>query len=96
MRREVGFFTARGGTIGWLVNQDAVAAVDTQFPDTAKLFLDGLPGRTGRKLAVLVNSHHHGDHTGGNGVFKPETKSIVAHANVPSAPAILSGNVISS
>jgi glyoxylase-like metal-dependent hydrolase (beta-lactamase superfamily II) len=83
LRRDVGYFTARGGTIGWLVNKDAIAAVDTQFPDTAKLFLDGLPGRNGRKLDVLVNSHHHGDHTGGNGVFKPETKMIVAHANVP-------------
>lgn len=83
LRRDVGYFTARGGTIGWLVNQEAVAAIDTQFPDTAKLFLDGLPGRRGRKLDVLVNTHHHGDHTGGNGVFKPETRMIVAHANVP-------------
>jgi cyclase len=83
LRREVGYFTARGGTIGWLVNKDAIAAVDTQFPDTAKLFLDGLPGRSGRQLDVLVNTHHHGDHTGGNGVFKPATKMIVAHANVP-------------
>jgi cyclase len=83
LRREVGCFTARGGTIGWLVNKDALAAVDTQFPETAKLFLEGLPGRSGRKLDVLVNSHHHGDHTGGNGVFKPESKMIVAHANVP-------------
>ena len=79
----MGCFTARGGTIGWLSNKDALAAVDTQFPDTAPLFLKGLPGRGDRKLDVLVNSHHHGDHTGGNGVFKPETKMIVAHANVP-------------
>jgi cyclase len=83
VRRDVGYFTLRGGTIGWLVNKDALAAVDTQFPDTAPVFLSGLPGRSGRKLDVLVNSHHHGDHTGGNGVFKPETKMIVAHANVP-------------
>jgi cyclase len=83
IRRDVGYFTAQGGTIGWCVNKDALAAVDTQFPHTAPLFLSGLPGRSGRKLDVLVNSHHHGDHTGGNGVFKPETKIIVAHANVP-------------
>ncbi|MBM3202871.1 MBL fold metallo-hydrolase, partial [Candidatus Woesearchaeota archaeon] len=83
LRREVGFFTARGGTIGWLVNATAMAAVDTQFPETARLFLEGLPGRRGRKLDVLINSHHHGDHTGGNGVFRPETRAIVAHTNVP-------------
>ncbi|MBL9198973.1 MAG: MBL fold metallo-hydrolase [Opitutaceae bacterium] len=83
LRREVGIFTARGGSIGYLVNKDAIAAVDTQFADTAPLFLNGLPGRAGRKLDVLVNSHHHGDHTGGNQVFQPQTKKIVAHANVP-------------
>jgi len=83
LRRDVGLFTARGGTIGWLANQDALAAIDTQFPDTAAMFLSGLPGRGGRKLDLLINTHHHGDHTGGNGVFKPATKKIVAHANVP-------------
>src|SRR5262245_9195703 len=71
LRRDVGYFTARGGTIGWLVNKDALVAVDTQFFDTAPLFLKDLPGRSGRKLDVVVNTHHHGDHTGGNGVFKP-------------------------
>ena len=83
LRRDVGVFSARGGSIGYLAAKDGLAAVDTQFADTAKLFLDGLPGRGGRSLDVLVNSHHHGDHTGGNGVFKPATKKIVAHANVP-------------
>ena len=83
LRRDVGLFTARGGTIGWLANKDALAAIDAQFPDTAAMFLSGLPGRGGRKLDLLINTHHHGDHTGGNGVFKPETKKIVAHANVP-------------
>lgn len=83
IRRDVGYFTARGGTIGWLVNKDAVAAIDTQFPDTARLFLEGLPGRNARQFDVVVNTHHHGDHTGGNGVLKPHARMIVGHANVP-------------
>jgi cyclase len=83
LRRDVGIFNGRGGTIGWLSNRDALLAIDTQFPDTAKLFLAGLPGRGERTLDVVINTHHHGDHTGGNGVLKPATKSIVAHANVP-------------
>lgn len=83
LRRNVGVFTARGGSIGWLSNADAVAAVDTQFPDTAEIFLRDLPGRNGRTLDVVVNTHHHGDHTGGNVTLRPATKSIVAHANVP-------------
>ena len=83
LRRNVGYFTGRGGSIGWLVNPAAVMAVDTQFPETAAIFLRDLPGREARKLDAVINTHHHGDHTGGNGNFRPETKTIVAHANVP-------------
>ena len=95
LRRNVGYFTCRGGTIGSLVNADGVAAVDSQFPEPAKLFLDGLPDRKGRKLDLLINSHHHGDHTSGNKVFQPETKMIVAQENVPAlqkAAAAVNGN----
>jgi glyoxylase-like metal-dependent hydrolase (beta-lactamase superfamily II) len=83
LRNGAGYFTGRGGTIGWLATKDALVAVDTQFPDTAAIFLDGLPGRENRKLDVTLNTHHHADHTSGNPIFKPSSKEIVAHANVP-------------
>src|SRR5262245_55177673 len=80
LRRNVGTFTARGGTIAYLINPGGVAVVDTQFPDTAKMCLDGLKTRaSNRGLDFVVNTHHHGDHTGGNGVFRDATKKIVAH-----------------
>ncbi len=102
LRRGVGYFTARGGTIGWLVSKSALAAVDTQFPDTAKLFLDGLPERGGRPFDLLFNTHHHGDHTAGNLTFKqtgavPAETTIVAHKNVPDlqrAAATTGGNTL--
>ncbi len=83
LRRHTGIFTGRGGTIGWLANAEALLVVDTQFPDTAALCLAGLPGRDGRRLDAVLNTHHHGDHTSGNGIFKAAAKTIVAHANVP-------------
>lgn len=83
LRRNVGLFTARGGTIGWLASPDALAVVDTQFADTAALCLTGLPGRASRTIDVVINTHHHSDHTSGNGVFKPVAKTIVAQTNVP-------------
>ena len=84
VRRNVGIFTARGGTIGWLINKDAVLVVDTQYADTAKLCIDGLKGKTGgRTIDLVFNTHHHADHTGGNGVFKAEAKKLVAQARVP-------------
>lgn len=84
IRRNVGYFTGRGGTIGWLVNKDAVIVVDTQYADTATACVDGLKERSsGRVIDLVFNTHHHGDHTGGNGVFKDAAKKMVAQARVP-------------
>jgi glyoxylase-like metal-dependent hydrolase (beta-lactamase superfamily II) len=83
LRRNVGMFTARGGAIGWLNNSAGLAAVDTQFADTAARFLAEFPGRNDRMFDVLINSHHHGDHTGGNAVLRPVSRLHVGHANVP-------------
>ena len=84
VRRNVGVFTMRGGTIGWLVNRDAVAVVDTQFPDTAAACVDGLKQKaSNRGIHTVFNTHHHGDHTGGNAVFRGAAKRIVSHQNVP-------------
>jgi glyoxylase-like metal-dependent hydrolase (beta-lactamase superfamily II) len=83
LRRDVGVFTGRGGTIGYLASREALVVVDTQFPDTALLCLQGLPGISGRTIDATINTHHHLDHTGGNVVFKPSSKVLVAQANVP-------------
>lgn len=84
IRRNVGYFTGRGGAIGWLVNEDAVVAVDTQYPNTAQICVDALKQRSGgRQIDLTFITHHHGDHTGGNGIFLPASKKMVAHARVP-------------
>ncbi len=84
VRRNVGIFTMRGGTIGWLLNKDAVLVVDTQYADTAKTCLDGLKQKTsGRPIDLVINTHHHADHTGGNGVFRAEAMKLIAQARVP-------------
>jgi glyoxylase-like metal-dependent hydrolase (beta-lactamase superfamily II) len=80
VRRNVGTFTMRGGTVGWLVNPRGVAVVDTQFPAEARVLLAGLQERSrNRGVDVLLNTHHHGDHTGGNGVFRGAARRVVAH-----------------
>lgn len=84
VRRNVGIFTARGGTIAYLINPGGIVIVDTQFPDTAKLCVEGLKTRAAnRPFDYVVNTHHHGDHTGGNAVFRESAKQLVAHDNVP-------------
>jgi glyoxylase-like metal-dependent hydrolase (beta-lactamase superfamily II) len=83
VRGNYGTFTARGGTIGWWVTPDAVVVIDSQFEDTAQMFLDGLRTRTQRKIDLLINTHHHRDHTTGNRILRPAVTKIVAHANEP-------------
>ena len=86
LREDVGYFSSTGqaGTIGWLVNREAVVVVDSQMTETAGVCLAGIKERANnRMIDVLFNTHHHDDHTGGNPVFRPATKKIVAHENVP-------------
>ena len=80
IRRNVGFYLGRGGTIGYLIDKGAVVVVDSQYPDSAKACLDGLNERSkNRGVDLLINTHHHGDHTQGNIAFKGVAKRIVAH-----------------
>jgi len=83
IRRNTGFYTNRGGVIGWMVNRDASVVVDSQFADTAVDCLAGIREKRDNMIDALINTHHHGDHTGGNGVFRAHTRRIVAHDNVP-------------
>lgn len=77
IRRNVGIFTGRGGTIGWLATPDGAIAVDAQFPDTAKTCVEGLQQKSPKGIQMLINTHYHADHTGGNPAFRPVVKSIV-------------------
>ncbi len=80
LRRNVGVFTANGGAVGFLVDAKGVAVVDTQFANTAPLLIAGLNGRSkSRPVDRLINTHHHGDHTGGNIAFKGIAAKVVAH-----------------
>lgn len=83
LRRNTGIYTNRGGTIGWLINPSGTAVIDAQFPDTAGDCVNGIRERREGRIDLLVNTHHHGDHTGGNGVFRPVTDKIVSHSEVP-------------
>ena len=78
---NVGVFTDRGGTIGWLMSDDALVVVDTQFPNSAEKLIEVIKEKTDRKLDILLNTHHHGDHSGGNIAFKEMVNKVVAHKN---------------
>lgn len=81
LRNNVGIYTERGGTIGWYLSEDGVIVVDTQFPEQSKNFIQKVRETTDRKIDLLINTHHHGDHSGGNIAFKGMVNTHVAHKN---------------
>lgn len=83
LRNGVGIFTMQGGTIGWFTTDDAIVAIDSQYPDPAGNFVNGISNFGSGPQKVLFNTHHHGDHTGGNPVFKENGYDIIGHENVP-------------
>jgi cyclase len=97
IRRHIGYFTMRGGTIGYLASPRVV--VDSQFPAEATALINGLNERSGNiPVDYLINTHHHGDHTAGNISFKGLAKKVVAQTtaaehmrNVPGAPPPAAG-----
>lgn len=81
LRRGVGIFNGQGGTIGWLANDGGILVIDSQNPAMAAACIEGLGAGAPRSIDFLVNTHHHGDHVGGNQTFQPVVGSIVAHDN---------------
>jgi cyclase len=81
LRNDVGIFTEQGGTIAWLSNNSGMVVVDTQFVDPATHLIAELKKISSRPLNYLINTHHHGDHTGGNLAFKGFAEKVVGHAN---------------
>lgn len=81
LRNDVGIFTERGGTIAFLLNKKGIVVVDSQFPDQSKHLIDELKKRSDKPFKLLINTHHHGDHSGGNISFKGIVEHVLAHAN---------------
>jgi glyoxylase-like metal-dependent hydrolase (beta-lactamase superfamily II) len=72
-----------GGNIAASVGDDGIAIVDDQFAPLAGKIRAALKDMTGKDAPVrfVINTHHHGDHTGGNANFSG-TSTIIAQDNV--------------
>lgn len=70
-----------GGNIGVSVGADGILIVDDQFAPLADKIRASLKTLGEGKLRFILNTHWHGDHTGGNVAFGPEA-TIIAHDNV--------------
>ncbi len=78
---NIGIFTEKGGTILFMISKEGTVVVDTQFPDTASHLVEEIKKKTEQPFRLVINTHHHGDHTSGNILFKDIVPHILAHAN---------------
>lgn len=72
----------RGGNIGVSIGEDGVVLVDDQYAPMAPRNLEALRTVTDKPLRFVLNTHWHGDHTGGNEAMAGEGALIIAHDNV--------------
>jgi cyclase len=71
-----------GGNVTVAVGDDGVIMVDDQFAPMHDKLKAAIAAVTPQPIRYLVNTHLHGDHTGGNALFAADGATIVAHENL--------------
>jgi cyclase len=59
-----------GGNSGILITDSAVIVIDTKMSNPAKELYKLVKEKAGKKKIVVINTHYHGDHLGGNNLYK--------------------------
>ena len=72
----------QGGNIAAHVGKDGTYIIDDQFAKLAPKIKAALKNLNPNAPEFVINTHHHGDHTGGNEVFAQSGAHVIAHHNV--------------
>jgi cyclase len=72
----------QGGNITIAVGSDAIIMVDSQFAPLSDKIKAAIKAISPLPVKYLVNTHFHGDHTGGNANFARDGAIVVAHDNI--------------
>jgi glyoxylase-like metal-dependent hydrolase (beta-lactamase superfamily II) len=76
--------TGRGGNIGLSVGEDGAFVIDDQYAPLTEKILAAIGTVTDEPVRFVLNTHWHGDHTGGNENLGEAGALLVAHENVRS------------
>lgn len=75
--------TGRGGNIGLVVTEDGAFLIDDQYAPLTDRIVEAVRSVTEQPIKFVLNTHWHGDHTGGNENLAEEQGTlVVAHDNV--------------
>src|SRR5579864_8212728 len=72
---------ADAGNIGASIGEDGIVIVDDQYAPLADKIRSALKSITDKPVRFVINTHYHGDHTGGNALFQKDAP-IIAQDNV--------------
>lgn len=73
-----------GGNIGVSIGDDGVYMIDDKFARFGQEIIDVVGTLTDKPITYVLNTHHHGDHSGANAEMKAVGATVVAHDNVRS------------
>jgi len=77
--------TGIAGNLALLTGNDGVVMIDDQLPNTGSVIEGAVVEIAGEGAPrFIVNTHWHGDHTGGNAHFADQGTTIAAHHNIRS------------
>ncbi len=79
---NVSMLIGRGGNIGVSVGEDGAFLIDDQFAPLTDKILAAVARLTDQPVRFVLNTHWHGDHTGGNENMGEAGAIVVAHENV--------------
>ncbi|MEP4053109.1 MAG: MBL fold metallo-hydrolase [Litorimonas sp.] len=71
-----------GGNIGVSIGADGVYMIDDKFARFGQEIIDVVGTLTNKPITYVLNTHHHGDHSGANVEMKAVGATVVAHDNV--------------
>ena len=71
-----------GGNMGLSIGKDGALLIDDQFAPLSAKIVSAVGKLTDKPIRFVLNTHWHGDHTGGNANLGKAGAVIVAHENV--------------
>jgi len=79
---NIHMLVGKGGNVGVFVGKDGTFVIDDQFAPLSEKLMAEIKNIGGNTPKFLLNTHFHGDHSGGNENFGKKGAMIVSHLNV--------------
>ena len=80
--KQIYMITGKGGNIGLFIGDDGTFLIDDQFAPLTEKIVGAVESVGGQSPKFLINTHYHGDHTGGNENLGKGGTLIFSHHNV--------------